>query len=224
MLHENYGNAIPGEGKKLIEKIHAASGRMSSLIDDVLNFSRINNEENAFVKTDINVILKNVMEDFALLIDEKHAKITAHTLPVVEVIPLQINQLFYNLISNSLKFCKKDTSPVITVSARNLSSVEVMNYAELDKRFEYFEILFADKGIGFDQGYQAKIFEIFQRLHPRDQYPGTGIGLALCKKIAVNHNGLIFGESHEGVGALFHVILPQNRHHSAVELLPGYAE
>jgi two-component system CheB/CheR fusion protein len=224
MLSENYGNAMPEEGKKLIEKIHGSSDRMSSLIQDVLNFSRINNEENAFVKTDINLILKNVMEDFALLIDEKHAEITAHILPVVDVIPLQINQLFYNLISNSLKFCEKGSNPVITVSARTLSTVEVMNYTELDKRFEYFEILVADKGIGFNQEFESKIFEIFQRLNSRDQYAGTGIGLALCKKIALNHNGLIFGESHEGVGALFHVILPQNRHHTAVELLPGYAE
>ncbi len=224
MLYENYADAMPGEGKKLLEKIHAASDRMSSLIQDVLNFSRINNEQNAFVKTDISTILQNIIEDFALLIGEKHAEITVGVLPMAEVIPLQINQLFYNLLSNSLKFCNKDSAPHISVGSRSLSLVEVMKYPQLDRRFKYFEILFSDNGIGFDRKFGEKIFEIFQRLHPRNKYPGTGIGLALCRKIALNHGGLIYGESHEGAGALFHIILPVNKQHSDVELLPGYSE
>lgn len=224
MLYDNYVNTIPSEGKKLIEKIHSSSDRMASLISDVLNFSRIKTEEIAFVKTDINIILSNVIEDFALLIAEKQAVIKVERLPVVEVVPLQINQLFYNLLSNSLKFCKKDEKPHVTISSRNLSLVEVLKHPELDKRFEYFEILIADQGIGFDPKFEGKIFQIFQRLHTKESYPGTGIGLALCKKIVLNHNGLIYGESHVGAGALFHIILPLNRHHSVVELLPGYAE
>lgn len=224
MLFDNYVKTMPGEAQKLIEKIHASSDRMSSLIRDVLNFSRINNKENAFAKTDINVILNNVIEDLGLVITEKQAVIKTDRLPTVEVIPLQINQLFYNMLSNSLKFCKKDENPRITISARNLSLVEVMKHPELDRQFEYFEILIADEGIGFDPKYEEKIFQIFQRLHSKEDYPGTGIGLALCKKIVLNHSGLIFGESHPGAGALFHIILPLNRHHSLVELLPGYAE
>lgn len=224
MLYENYVSVLPGEATKLIEKIHASSDRMASLIRDVLNFSRIDTAENVFVKTDINLIVNNVIEDFGLLIAEKKAVIKVGRLPVVEVIPLQINQLIYNLLSNSLKFCKKDAKPHITISSRNLAQVEVIKHPELDQRFKYFEILVGDEGIGFDQKFEEKIFQIFQRLHSKEDYPGTGIGLALCKKIVVNHDGLIFAEAHEGAGALFHIILPLDRHHSVVELLPGYAE
>jgi two-component system CheB/CheR fusion protein len=224
MLYDNYLNNLPEEAKKLIDKIHASSNRMVSLIQDVLQFSRINTEENAFAKTDINLILNNVIEDFGLLIAEKNATIKTERLPVVELIPLQVNQLFYNLLSNSLKFHKKDGRPHITISSRDLTLVETMKHAELDKRYQYFELLFADEGIGFDQKYEGKIFQIFQRLHTKDDYPGTGIGLALCKKIVLNHHGLIFGESQPGVGTLFHVILPLNRHYSAVDSLPGSAE
>lgn len=224
MLNDNYVSTMPIEAKKLIGKICASSDRMVSLIQDVLHFSRINTAENAFAKTDINLILNAVIEDFGLLIAEKHATIKTEVLPVVEVIPPQINQLFYNLLSNSLKFHKKDQRPQITISSRNLTLVETMKHPALDKRYKYFELLFADEGIGFDQKFEGKIFQIFQRLHAKEDYPGTGIGLALCKKIVLNHNGLIFGESHEGAGALFHIILPLDRHHTVVELLPGYAE
>jgi signal transduction histidine kinase len=99
-----------------------------------------------------------------------------------------------------------------------------MKFQELNPTKVYFEILFADNGIGFDVKYKEKIFEIFQRLHPREHYPGTGIGLALCRKIVLNHKGIIFADSQPGAGALFHIVLPLNEHHSSVELLPGYQE
>lgn len=224
ILSENFIDSVPAEVRKLVEKIHISAARMSSLIQDVLNFSRNNTEENSFVRTDINIILNNVIGDFALLIDEKKAVIKTEPLPVAEVIPLQINQLFYNLLSNSLKFSKPELQPVITIRSRNLTLVEVMKHPELDTNLDYFEILFADTGIGFNQKFAEQIFQIFQRLHNKEDYSGTGIGLALCKKIVLNHDGLIFGESHEGAGALFHIILPLNKRHPMAELLPGYEE
>ena len=104
-------------------------------------------------------------------------------MPVIEVIPIQINQLFYNLLSNSLKFCTVKDHPIITISSRKLTKLEAMKYPELKPQLNYFEILFADNGIGFDKKYKEKIFEIFQRLHSHEGYSGTGIGLALCRKI-----------------------------------------
>ena len=224
ILSTTYLQILPEEGKKLVEKIHLSSDRLSSLIQDVLQFSSIEHAQSAFVKTDINTILASVIGDFALLIEEKNAVIKADNMPTIEVIPIQINQLFYNLLSNSLKFCHPSDQPTITISCRKLTRVEVMKYSELDPSLPYFEILFADNGIGFDGKYKEKIFEIFQRLHVRDKYSGTGIGLALCKKIVLNHNGLIFAEAHEHAGALFHIILPLSDHHTAFELLPGYGE
>jgi two-component system CheB/CheR fusion protein len=99
-----------------------------------------------------------------------------------------------------------------------------MKYPELKAELDYFEILFADNGIGFDDQYKEKIFEIFQRLHSREGYTGTGIGLALCRKIIHNHGGIIFVESHQNTGTLFHIILPLNAHRSKFDLLPGYVE
>ena len=198
--------------------------RLSVLIHDVLDFSRIHHTENAFKKTDLGKILKAVLEDFSLLIEERKALVNISSLPSIEVIPIQINQLFYNLLNNSLKFINKTAPPVINVSSRNLARVEVLKFPDLNPTKEYFEILFSDNGIGFDMEFKDKIFEIFQRLHQRHEYPGTGIGLPLCKKIVDNHRGMIFADSQPGAGALFHIILPLNEHHTAIELLPGYVE
>jgi two-component system CheB/CheR fusion protein len=224
MLAENSKEQMSVDGRKLLDKIHASSARLSVLIADVLNFSSINHTENAFRKTDLGKILATVLDDFSLLIEEKEAAIKTSVLPSIEVIPIQINQLFYNLLNNSLKFINKTEAPVINISHRNLTRVEVLKFPDLNPAKEYFEILFSDNGIGFDVEFKDKIFEIFQRLHRREEYPGTGIGLALCQKIVNNHRGLIFGDSHPGAGALFHIILPLNEHHSTVELLPGYEE
>jgi two-component system CheB/CheR fusion protein len=223
MLSDNFSDKLPGEGIKLINKIHSSSDRMSVLIRDVLNFSRIENTEIAFVSADLNEILNNVLGDFTLLINEKNAIVQQEKLFTMEVIPLQINQLFYNLISNSLKFTQEGVQPVITISSRQLTLVELSKYPELNHAIPHCEILFADNGIGFEEKFTEKIFLIFQRLHTREQFSGTGIGLALCKKIVLNHNGKIFGEAKLNAGALFHIILPL-KHSQGVDLLPGYVE
>ena len=129
-------------------------------------------------------------------------------LPVIEAVPLQINQLFYNLLSNSLKFLKRGTQPVITITSKTLAPAELSKYRGLNPKLTYCEISFKDNGIGFEQQYAEQIFLIFNRLHGRHQFPGTGIGLALCKTIVVNHHGEIDGISDSNEGALFRVVLP----------------
>ena len=156
-------------------------------------------------------MLHNVELDFEVMINQKKASIKADHLPLIEAIPLQMNQLFYNLISNSLKFTTDDVLPVIEISCRRLSSLEVTQRPLLSEDKSYFELTFADNGIGFNQQYEHKIFEIFQRLNTRLEYEGTGIGLALCSKIVQNHNGQIHAESEEGKGARFYVIRPEKQ-------------
>ena len=202
----------------------ASSKRMSSLIQDVLNFSRIDEHSNVFETVDLNAILSNVLTDFSLLIEEKKANIQTGKLPFAAVIPFQINQLFYNLVSNSLKFSRAESHPEINITARALSAFQVAKYPRLGKDRSYLEILFEDNGIGFEQKYSEKIFEIFQRLHNSGTYAGTGIGLALCKKIVTHHNGEILAESREGGGALFRIILPLEHQGAGERLLPGYVE
>ena len=208
MLNTKFSKDLPVEGKKIIDRIFSSSERMSILIQDVLNFSRIESSQNAFITTDINHILNNVLVDFNLLISEKNAIVRKSELPKIEVIPLQINQLFYNLISNSLKFSRTDVQPVISITYKQLTDKEVARYPSLHPHLAYCEILFEDNGIGFEEEYAEKIFLIFQRLHTGSEFPGTGIGLALCKKIVINHHGEMFAEAVSNKGATFHIILP----------------
>jgi two-component system CheB/CheR fusion protein len=147
------------------------------------------------------------------LIEEKKAKIEVANLPTLEAIPFQMNQLFHNLISNSLKFSKEGVSPVIKIDSRKISEKEIERYPSLNPTNQYVEITFQDNGIGFEQKYAEQIFTIFQRLHNKEIYSGTGIGLALCKKIIENHQGEIFANSKENEGAVFHIILPLTKPH-----------
>jgi signal transduction histidine kinase len=188
------------------EKIHASARRMTELIKSVLNYSRLSKTGEQFEEVDLNLIVENTKTDFELLITEKKAMIHNDTLPVIQGIPLQLNQLFFNLFSNSLKFSATD--PVITISSRILSDKEVKEHEFLHAKVRYVEILFKDNGIGFEQQYADQIFTIFQRLHDKKSYEGTGIGLALCKKIVENHHGFITAKSELGKGAFFYIYLP----------------
>jgi PAS domain S-box-containing protein len=192
----------------LIDKIRGSSERMSLLINDVLNFSRIVYTESEFMETDLNQILDNTLADFDLLILEKGASIRKGNLPVIEAIPVQINQLFYNLVGNALKFSKNGTPPVLTISSRILPAEEIEKTSNLNRQLSYSEIAFEDNGIGFEQQFAEQIFSIFERLNCQQQYSGTGIGLALCRKIAVQHQGGIRAEAEENIGATFYILLP----------------
>lgn len=193
----------------LLEKISKSSIRMNTLIKDLLAYSYLDNPDRQFIATDLNVVIDNVLIDFELLIQERNLKIKVGHLPVINAIPLQMNQLFYNLISNAIKFYKKDNSiSKIEISSKKLTLKQVKTYPDLDPGLAYCEIIIKDNGIGFNQEYENKIFTIFQRLHNSEIYIGTGIGLSIGKKIVENHKGIIFSKSEENIGAEFHIILP----------------
>lgn len=194
--------------EKYFNKINFSAKRMSSLINDVLNYSRLTKTGEQFVTTDLNKVLKDVLSDYELLIEQKQAVITYIDLPSIKGIPLQLHQLFSNLISNSLKF--SESKPQITITGKMLTPKEVKAYARLKKNNKYVQLVFKDNGVGFEQQYAEQIFIIFQRLNNLKTYSGTGIGLALCKKIIDHHDGIITAESEIGQGATFNVILPVN--------------
>jgi len=201
---------MPQEAINVLDKITKSSDRMKTLVQDLLEFSYLNNHEKLFAPTNLNLILKNILTDFELLIEQKNVKIKSNLLPVISAMPLQMNQLFYNLMSNALKFCASG-DPVITINSRKLTLKQINKYPGLNPEMGYYEIIFKDNGIGFDQEYEKQIFTIFQRLHSKDAYVGTGIGLAISKKIIENHEGIIFAKSKKEEGAAFHIILPVSR-------------
>lgn len=201
-LHE-----LSAPASDLLSRIMSSAERMSQLINDVLEFSRLHNAGKAIQVTSLNEVLQNVMQDFELAIKEKHATIEAGELPELEAVPLHMNQLFTNLLSNALKFSKDDTPLKVEVTAHPVNEETASEYA-LQKGKRYFEIIFSDNGIGFESEFADQVFEMFRRLHDKQVYPGSGIGLALCRKIVENHQGYIFAESAEGKGTAIHIILP----------------
>jgi signal transduction histidine kinase/CHASE3 domain sensor protein len=194
--------------KNYIIKIEASAKRMRVLIDDLLLFSRTNTTKKEFIKTALTELLSNAEAELAEIISEKGAVITAGKLPKLEVIPYQIEQLFINLIGNSLKYSQQDSVPKITIESEKIDSSD---YSEiLDQSIKKFhKITFTDNGMGFDPQFKETIFVLFQRLHSKTDYPGTGIGLAICKKITENHKGYITADSIPGKGSVFTVFLPE---------------
>lgn len=192
---------LEGEAaENYMTKIFNSAGRMSQLIQDVLTYSRIAAEDQ-FTLTDLNGILYNVLADYELLISEKHAVIEVGQLPDVRAVPLQINQLFSNLIGNALKYSSEN--PVLKISS------EITTHKNLEGVVrDCVEITFSDNGIGFENKYNEQIFKLFQRLHGKTEYSGTGIGLSICKKIVEQHKGSITAHSVPGRGATFVVKLP----------------
>lgn len=195
-------------GQQYLSRINAAAGRMRILIDDLLQFSRTTRAEQVFMKTDLNELLENAKQEQAQLIEEKKAIINNETLPELEVVPFQIQQLFSNLINNSIKYSKENIPPVINISITEVDteSDEKINSITNTK---FYKIIFSDNGIGFEQEYADKIFTLFTRLHNKDEYAGTGIGLAICKKIIENHKGYIFANSEIDRGSTFTIYLPK---------------
>ncbi|HEY1054905.1 MAG TPA: ATP-binding protein, partial [Emticicia sp.] len=190
--------------RKYFEKINSSAQRMSDLIQSVLTYSRLSKTGEDFVETDLNKILSEVQTDFELLIKEKNATIKTGKLPVIKANTLQINQLFSNLISNSLKFSTE--KPKITISSKIEKGKQVNPLANPDQSFVH--LIFKDNGIGFPNEFKDKIFNLFQRLHGKSEYSGTGIGLSIVKKIVEQHKGFISAESVDGEGATFHIWLP----------------
>jgi light-regulated signal transduction histidine kinase (bacteriophytochrome) len=211
MLMRKSHASLDHSGRLYLEKISGSAKRMSSLIRDLLEFSKLESKEKQFVSVDLNKVINRIKSDYELLINEKRATLHISDLCTIEAIPLQMNQLFYNLIGNAMKFSRKNTSPIIEISSRMVPREKIDVYPGLERNWDYAEIIVQDNGIGFHQNFADQIFIIFQRLHVKEQYEGTGIGLALCKKIIDNHQGKIFAKSEEDSGSSFHVILPVTR-------------
>jgi signal transduction histidine kinase len=209
-LTTSYKDKLDDRAKGLLSKMNQAAERMSKLIYDILNFSSLKKEP-AYVPVDLNVVLDSVLEDLELQITQSNASIQKARLPVIDAIPLQMKQLFHNLLSNSFKFAKQNESVVIEIKCKAISGEEVTLYPELNKAAHYFEITFTDNGIGFNDQYAEQIFGMFKRLNDKAAYPGSGIGLALCRKVAINHNGVITATSTDGRGASFQIILPEKQ-------------
>lgn len=203
---------VPDKAKNYINKIQNSTERMQTLINDVLKFSLLSKERENFANVDLNNILIKVLDDYELLIEQKGAKITAEILPSIEAISLQMSQLFTNIISNALKFSSKERNLEIFIRAQQLQQKEVQKYKELNKDKIHYLIEFKDNGIGFSQENANQIFTIFQRLHGKTEYSGTGIGLAMCKKITLNHHGTIYAKSLLNEGTSFIIILPQTQY------------
>lgn len=200
---------LSDSGKEFMVRINSSVERMRILIEDLLQYSRTTKTEKVFEKINLNDLLDNAKIDLAQSIEEKSAKIKNQDLPELNVIPFQIQQLFTNLINNSLKYSKKDIAPEIKISCTKVIASDEEQIPKNTKE-KFYKISFKDNGIGFEQEYSEKIFVLFNRLHNKNEYEGTGIGLAICKKIIENHRGYIFATGKPNVGATFTIYLPED--------------
>jgi PAS domain S-box-containing protein len=208
LMQDKFASELNETGIRNLGIIRNAATRMTTLIHDLLAFSRVSRQDHLFEKVDLRQVFQQALADVDVLIQQKRATIDYDTLCYVRGIPLHMTQLFQNLLSNALKFSKSDVPPVIGVSSRIMEPQEVAAHPQLENGTSYVEIKVKDNGIGFAPTYARKIFVIFQRLHGRGEYEGSGIGLALCQKIVIAHHGMIYAESEENQGATFTVILP----------------
>jgi hypothetical protein len=209
LILEREVSALSDSGRDYFSRIQISVSRMRTLIDDLLLFSRTNTIDKTFEQTDLNVILKNTLSELSQSIEEKNANIQTDRLPELKVISFQIQQLFQNLISNSLKYSKPGVVPIIKFECEQIKSSDYPAL-NISRNKKYYKITVTDNGIGFEQQYAEKIFTIFTRLQTSAEYPGTGIGLSICKKIVENHSGYIFAEGKLGIGAVFNIFLPSS--------------
>jgi light-regulated signal transduction histidine kinase (bacteriophytochrome) len=198
--------------------MQGAAGRMRTLIDDLLAFSRVIRSEEPFVPVDLAAVAKEVLSDLEVRIEKSGARVEVSDLPTIEADPTQMRQLLLNLVGNSLKFQSPGTTPIVKIQARTISHPWKADTAFLRKLpsnsgeasdlEQFCEVTVQDNGIGFEEKYAEKVFAVFQRLLGRDQYEGNGVGLAVCRRIADHHHGTIRAKSQLGQGATFIVTLP----------------
>ena len=205
------------ETEKYFKKIIGSSQRMQSLINDLLSFSRHSTTPSDFKKTDLNLLVKEAIGELEIEIEKSGAQITVSELPVVEVISSMMQQLFYNLISNAIKFRKKSVAPDIRIKAEKMRPAESLLFGKFGKGINY-KITVSDNGIGFDDKYADEIFLAFKRLHSYHEFEGTGVGLSICKKIVEKHNGFITAESKIDKGSDFVISLPEKHIENAAVL------
>ena len=198
------GPSLSDEGRDYLERMQNAAGRMQRLINDLLTFSRVTSKGQPFAPVQLSVIAHEVVSDLETRIEQTHGQVEIGDLPTIDADPLQMRQLFQNLIGNALKFHRNDVPPIICISSTIIMQSDETPAADLP----YCQITVTDNGIGFDEKYLDRIFNVFQRLHARSEYEGTGVGLAVCRRIAERHHGTITAESTPGQGSTFIVTLP----------------
>ncbi|MEI8235407.1 MAG: CHASE3 domain-containing protein [Verrucomicrobiota bacterium] len=199
--------ALDTQGLDYLERMQSAAGRMQTLIQDLLTLSYVTSRAQPFKEVDLTQVMRGVLSDLEVPIEQSAAKIEIGPLPPIDADPVQMRQLFQNLLSNALKFHKPGQPPEVNVSARILTAQE-HQIAGAGPGEEICQIVVADNGIGFEEQFVEQVFTLFQRLHTRQEYEGTGIGLAVCRKIASRHGGSIVAKSGEGQGATFIIKLP----------------
>lgn len=199
---------ISAKAKTYLNRIEISAKRMQTLIQDLLAYSRTNSADRVFVKTNLDEIAEEIQSDFSERIEETNAIIDFDSLGEATVIPFQFRQLLHNLIGNSLKFSKKGEPPYIKVKANRIKGKEIKIPVTYPEKM-YYQLTISDNGIGFDDAYKERIFEVFQRLNTESEFSGTGIGLAIVKKIVENHKGVITAHSEKGKGATFEIYLPE---------------
>ncbi|MBB1274875.1 ATP-binding protein [Psychromonas sp. SR45-3] len=205
-LMTTYATEIDPKGQDYLQRMYNAAERMSNLINDLLEYSRINTRGKQFVSVALDEVLEAVLDDLEVAIEESKAEIIVTALPVINGDKSQLDQLFLNLLSNAIKFKKEAVSPHI-----NIDYKETMVFdPQLETDSLWYEITVKDNGIGFSQEFEDKIFIPFQRLHARSQYKGTGIGLAVCRRIVERHGGIISVQSEVNVGSEFTIKIPHD--------------
>jgi PAS domain S-box-containing protein len=197
------------KGMDHFRRMKLAAGTMRQLIDDLITYSRMNTSEYSFIKTNLNTVIKEVLTELEDDIKEKNAIFEIAELDQVNIVPFQFRQLMLNLISNSLKFSHARRTPKITISSR-IEKGEALENKKLAPDEFYCHIMVQDNGIGFESHFSERIFEVFKRLHGKEVYPGTGIGLAIVKKIVENHKGFITSSGNPNKGARFDIFFPEN--------------
>ncbi|RRB04277.1 PAS domain-containing sensor histidine kinase [Larkinella rosea] len=209
LLQSQYAEGLGDNGVDLINRMQSSAGRMSELIKDLLAYSRISTRQQAFNPVSLTEIVTKVLETLELQIYQSHARIEVDDLPTINGDGSQLGQLFQNLLSNAIKFNQADSIPHIRINYDRLSASELPQHLRIARpSAHYYLIRVIDNGIGFDEKYADRIFEVFQRLHGKSAYSGTGVGLAICQKVVENHGGAITAHSQPGQGSTFKVYLP----------------
>jgi signal transduction histidine kinase len=199
------------ETEKYFKKIIGSSRRMQQLINDLLSLSRHSMNISDFKKTDLNLLAKESIAELEVEIEKNNAKIEIDDLPVIWAVPSLMRQLFYNLISNAVKFRKKGVEPWVRIQAKKMNGRENNLPLKMINGSDYYKIVIADNGIGFDPKYTDEIFMVFKRLHSYHEFEGSGVGLSICKKIVEKHNGFITAQSAIDKGSEFIIVLPQKQ-------------
>ncbi|QJW91422.1 PAS domain S-box protein [Spirosoma taeanense] len=208
MLTEQYAPVLDPTAQDIIRRMQGATGRMQELIRGLLAYSRLNTETPSFRPVGLNQLVTEVLSDLETAIQDRQADIQVGPLPTIQGNNLQLRQMFQNLLSNALKFTPSERVPLVHISALVLNDPQVQGLSYSSLLGNYVEISIRDNGIGFDQKHTDRIFNLFQRLHGRNEYAGTGIGLAVCKKVVDNHGGYLTARSQPGQGATFIIYLP----------------